>query len=172
LARNRAAVTAAIALLLLTGACTPSKVLKSGPYFNDAVALAQAFCSAAATPDPADERALFDDELGLLFDAVDPAEREAAGLLTSADPSPHCRVGRVRTFGPPPDHVIGVHVRLELAGARDSLYLSNAYRRLRIANLTYGRPRRVGNETAHNLEMALRILAIQADRKGRTRSRQ
>jgi hypothetical protein len=151
--------------MLLAGACMPSKVLKSGPQYDAAVAMAQAYCAAAATPDPADERALFSDELRARFDAADAAEREAAGILTSADPRPLCRPGRVRTFGPPPDHVIGIHVRLELQSAADRLYLSNAYDRLRVADITYARPRRMGNETVQSLSTALYMLALEAKKR-------
>jgi hypothetical protein len=167
LATRRVAAAAGTILLLLAGGCTPSVVLKSGPDYDAAVALAQAYCAAAATPDPADERALFDDELRARFDAVDPAERDSARLLTSADPRPLCRVTKVRTFGPPPDHIIGIRVRLELQGATDVLYLSNAYGRLRVGDLTYGRPRRIGSETAHSLVSALYILKLEAEKRRR-----
>ena len=160
--RTRAAAIAAGAALLL-GGCMPSKVLKSGPMFDASVALARAYCAAAATPDPEDERALFDDELRARFDAVPAADR--AGILLSADPGPQCRPARVRTFGPPPDHVIGLRVRLELQGGADVLYLSNAYDRLRVGGLAYARPRRIGNETAWTLDNALNILMRAAERR-------
>jgi hypothetical protein len=157
---RKAAAATGIALLL--GACMPSKVLRSGPYFDSAVALAQAYCTAAATPDPEDERALFDDELRARFDSVPAADR--AAILLSADRG-RCRPGRVRTFGPPPDHVIGIRVRLELGSATDRLYLTNAYRRLRVGDVTYAKPRRIGNETAHTLQSALNILARAAEKR-------
>ena len=137
-------------LIAALAGCVPTLEMPAGAERERLGALVEQLCEAMRSPDPADDRALFADPVRSKLRAL--ARSSDEFHLTSVDPRFSCAPGRIWYRG---GSRMFAEVRMEGGSDRIDVWRGEAPL---IRNLLYGRPRRVGEAQAGDLEAALDLL--------------